>query len=221
MSGFKQGLNSKPRRFHARPQQRELWLSRITFPSNNVQSSWSHPVLGLDEDVDDLQREHAALRRTESSVIGFIFILMKGGDRESSENRREPCGLSWCLSTNLAAPASLLLTPCWHMLVTCLHFAVRPRGYQQDTKAPSGRLRPSFIVMDTSSLKSLDPWRSSRNNTTTAKLMSCFHKKGNMSQRLEAHLIEQVEHRKLQHNADIRSEKWLLFCWACSLCCSL
>lgn len=39
---------------------------------------------------------------------------------ESSENRHSSCGLSWCLFTNLAAPASLLLTPCWQMLANCL-----------------------------------------------------------------------------------------------------
>ncbi|TNN25872.1 Laminin subunit alpha-3 [Liparis tanakae] len=48
--------------------------------------------------------------------------------------------------------------------------------------------------MDTSSLKSLDPWRSSRGDATSAKLMSGFHEKGNMSQRREARLIEQLFH---------------------------
>ncbi len=93
----------------------------------NVQSSWSHPLYGLDEDVDELQRKHTALsvmRLTEGSmlaeaIIGIIFcpcmecIFWWKVEIESSENRRGSCGLSWCLFTNLAAPAPLLLTPCW------------------------------------------------------------------------------------------------------------
>ena len=67
---------------------------------------------------------YCSLSLTESSVlaetiIGVIFrpcmdcIFWWKVEIESSENRCGSCGLSWCLFTNPAAPAPLLLTPCW------------------------------------------------------------------------------------------------------------
>lgn len=61
------------------------------------------------------------------TIIGMICctcmdrIFWLKVEIESSENRQGSCGLSWCLFTNLAAPAPLLLSPCWWIVCSMSH----------------------------------------------------------------------------------------------------
>lgn len=78
---------------------------------SRIQASWSHPLLGLDDD-DELTWKHRALsfmRATECLVLagtitGIIFcpcmarVFWWENEIEGSKNRLGSYGLSWCLS---------------------------------------------------------------------------------------------------------------------------
>lgn len=140
---------------------------------------------------------------------------MEGGDRVQRVD--VSCGLSWCLFTNLAAPASLLLTPCWQMLANCLCCMATQKSNCMNASSEQEAL--TLIQCDGKILIEVVSFVVIIFRCTTTKQMSCppFHRKGNESivraagQDWGLNFIEQVEHRKLQHYAKICSEEWLLF----------